>query len=348
MPKLWTPAEITTALWVDASDEDTITLDEYDNVSQWDDKSGNGRNLVQTTVSYRPGYSTDQIINTGIAKSLFRSLSGISDGTVNEYTIFMVVTPDKNSSTIYSQSNTGGQYYSGDAYNNTVFAVSGNTGSAFGPVAPIFSITGNCIAMTETRTDLAPYLVSRPHSIGFNKFCVMFQRKTNGTIKSGLNGVLVDGEVSTVLDISWVSLNTPSAYTSNSYFNGKIHEIILIFDGDINDEFRQLIEGYLAHKWGTTGLLASDHPFKGYPPYVPYTGYFEGYVYEQECPISRKLFLHYRDTGELMDSTTSSGNGYYYLETTYSGSHYIVCLDDEDGESYNDLILSRLYPTEIV
>ena len=44
------------ALWIDASDASTITLDGSNNVEQWDDKSGNGRNLVQATVSLRPGY----------------------------------------------------------------------------------------------------------------------------------------------------------------------------------------------------------------------------------------------------------------------------------------------------
>jgi len=74
-------------------------------------------------------------------------------------------------------------------------------------------------------------------------------------------------------------------------------------------------------------------------------GYFEGYVYEKGVPVSRKLYLHRRDTGELLDTTTSSGNGYYKLETTYSGSHYIVCLDDPAGEDYNDLVVGNVFPT---
>lgn len=75
--------------------------------------------------------------------------------------------------------------------------------------------------------------------------------------------------------------------------------------------------------------------------------YFEGYVYEQGSPVQRTLFLHSRYDGSFVDTTTSSGNGYYYLETTYSGSHYIVCLDDSAGEDYNDLIIGDIYPTTI-
>lgn len=81
--------------------------------------------------------------------------------------------------------------------------------------------------------------------------------------------------------------------------------------------------------------------------YAPRYCYFSGYTFEQNNPVSRKLYLHNRTTGELITTTTSSGNGYYYLETTSSGSHYIVCLDDEAGEEYNDLIIGSAIPTEI-
>ena len=80
---------------------------------------------------------------------------------------------------------------------------------------------------------------------------------------------------------------------------------------------------------------------------VEYSGYFSGYVYEQGGPIARTLYLHNRSDGSLVGTTTSSGNGYYYLETTHPGSHYIVCLDDPAGEDYNDLIIGDIYPTTI-
>lgn len=52
---LWTPAEITTALWLDAADATTITL-VGSKVSQWADKSGTGRHAVQGTDAARPTY----------------------------------------------------------------------------------------------------------------------------------------------------------------------------------------------------------------------------------------------------------------------------------------------------
>ena len=74
--------------------------------------------------------------------------------------------------------------------------------------------------------------------------------------------------------------------------------------------------------------------------------YFTGYVYEENnsSPVSRTVRIYNRDTGDLIDSTTSSGNGYYYIETTYSGSHYLVALDDNTGTQYNLAVLDRMAP----
>ena len=56
-PPVFLPSDIADlALWIDASDASTITLDGSGNVEQWDDKSGNGRNLTQAVVARRPGY----------------------------------------------------------------------------------------------------------------------------------------------------------------------------------------------------------------------------------------------------------------------------------------------------
>jgi len=78
------------------------------------------------------------------------------------------------------------------------------------------------------------------------------------------------------------------------------------------------------------------------------THYYDGYVTEEGNPVIRTVRLYYRDTGELIDETTSSGvGGYYYLTTTISGEHFIVAFDDDLDESYNALILDKLLPRGI-
>lgn len=76
--------------------------------------------------------------------------------------------------------------------------------------------------------------------------------------------------------------------------------------------------------------------------------YMEGYTKERGNPVPREVRAYRADTGEMMDYTMSvSGTGYFWLETTYSGAHYVICLDDEAVPDYNDLIYSRIYPTTI-
>lgn len=59
----WTPALITTALWLDAADASTVTLNNLA-VSQWNDKSGNGRNVLQATSANQPLYVKAQNLLT--------------------------------------------------------------------------------------------------------------------------------------------------------------------------------------------------------------------------------------------------------------------------------------------
>lgn len=91
----------------------------------------------------------------------------------------------------------------------------------------------------------------------------------------------------------------------------------------------------------------SEDDLKSHANYVENTYFFSGTVYEKTTPVSRKIHIHRRDTGELVGTTTSSGNGHYYIETTYSGSHYIVALDNDGGESYNAAILDKMIPDPV-
>lgn len=69
----WTPAALGSALalWLDADDASTITLN-GSTVSQWDDKSGNGFNFTQAIAANQPAYVTNQLNG----KPIVRNVSG--------------------------------------------------------------------------------------------------------------------------------------------------------------------------------------------------------------------------------------------------------------------------------
>lgn len=123
---------------------------------------------------------------------------------------------------------------------------------------------------------------------------------------------------------------------NGSYWNGRIDEVRL----------------YKADK-GTDWLKAEYYSTLNDAGFINYgtieslfVGYFDGTVEEEGIAAVRAVRAHRRDTGEMMFETTSSGGGgYFYGETSYSGSHYVVCLDDGAGESYNLLAYDLVVPT---
>jgi hypothetical protein len=75
---------------------------------------------------------------------------------------------------------------------------------------------------------------------------------------------------------------------------------------------------------------------------------FAGTVTEESTPVVRTVRAYDRDSGELVGETTSSGaGGSYSLETTSSGTQYLVCLDDLAGTSYNLLGYDLVIPTTV-
>ena len=73
-----------------------------------------------------------------------------------------------------------------------------------------------------------------------------------------------------------------------------------------------------------------------------------GYITSNNQPAQRRVFLYERTSGELVDKGISTAEGYYSLKTPFSGEHNIVCLDDPYDVDLDDLILSKVIPTEVI
>lgn len=65
----FTPADVSTLeFWVDASDLSTLTIDGSNNVSQWDDKSGNGNHATQGIAADQPLLVMNELNNHPILR----------------------------------------------------------------------------------------------------------------------------------------------------------------------------------------------------------------------------------------------------------------------------------------
>jgi len=251
----WTPARITTALWLDAADASTVTLNSS-TVSQWNDKSGNGKNAFQATASLQPAYSatsflgkpgitTDGVDDSLVIANLSSQFSNLTHGV---YWVFLRV---NNNSALYQPSVAGyptnGTADAGSLHyiksNNTGASYSYFTGLAGSPnydgVGTYTDNTGNIMAF-------------QANTAGTN-----WEVHKNGTLESAASGI-----------------NNPSS-SVNGYVLGKqinpprhgnftFAEMIMVQSTDAAT--RQRIEGYLAHKWDLTANLPSGHPYKSTAP----------------------------------------------------------------------------------
>jgi hypothetical protein len=268
----WDPAAITTALWLDAADASTITASSGA-VSQWNDKSGGATNFTQGTAGARPatGSATlngrnvltfdggdtllagDALDNvwTGAAFHLFCVAKNDDVTSFNGVILSKsAAAADNQRSFIYYIRTSKLQlvaHYTPDILNFTV--VDGSTSisnSAWTIGTAAYSSIGTGTADTTSRVQMTVD--------GADQTEVVATFAGNlGTIQNGTAQLAVGSLAGTAGTTNAVSLT------------GAIGEII-VTASVLSTLNRQRIEGYLAHKWGLTANLPSDHPYRWMPP----------------------------------------------------------------------------------
>jgi hypothetical protein len=237
--KSFRPTNITGCqLWLDAADATTI-IRTGSSVTQWNDKSGNGRNL---TGFNGPTYSSQRV---NLVPNAYLQVGSFPSGT---YTLFIVANITSGNGPLYgSTTSTGytgffpnyaGNYYlveSDSRWNGSTTAGDVTTSSA--------SITFN---------NGTQYIYSIIYNFSSSTALVW----ANGSISSVINGI-----ISGTITIDSLILGRRSGDYMTGYFNEVIH-----LNSALSSSQRQGVEGYLAWKWGLQSTLPQTHPFKLFPP----------------------------------------------------------------------------------
>lgn len=249
--KLWTPANILTALWLDAADFSTITLNES-TVSEWRDKSGNGRHASQATVANQPTYQA-----TGFNGKPMLTFDGVND-ILSIASTNLFSSGNANLSAFFVYSPSLPQTVSGA----TIFAnyLQGQFQLAYSSGLAYLSPWG---VWNNSPLDLATgsYLQNQRLIIGAIRDSGVFTGYTDGNINLSVanNDSVYNG----------ADTQSPWYIAANSA-GGELGNIdlteIVLLNSALSTTNRQLLEGYLAWKWGLEGNLPSDHPFKFTPP----------------------------------------------------------------------------------
>jgi hypothetical protein len=108
-PYVFNPLDLSPALWLDAADTATITASGSPlRVSQWDDKSGNGRNVTQATGANQPESGVTTVNGRNVIDlngSYFFNLpfsSSVLVGSGSDTTIMAVITATATQNTLIS------------------------------------------------------------------------------------------------------------------------------------------------------------------------------------------------------------------------------------------------------
>jgi hypothetical protein len=230
----WTPAEIATFSWYDASDASTI-IESGGAVSQWNDKSGNNKHVTQSSEAKKP--------TTGI-----RTMGGLNVMNFDATEDFDVPSFDlmgKECWTVIKKDTLDDFHVLGSSSNIQVGVLSSGEMRLWGGGYP-----------TETRsTELIS--VGSDYVLGFRALNPK-QFSINGT-----NEVTTDVPNGTSLTINHIMDNQ---YAHDS--DGLIGEII-VTAGELTTENRQRMEGYLAWKWGMETNLPTGHPHEDASPGNP-------------------------------------------------------------------------------
>jgi len=254
---IWTPAEITTSLWLDAADATTVTT-VSGAVSQWNDKSGNARHASQSTAANRPSYpgtalnSKSTVDFDGTNDVLTATLAtGLSDS----YAVFAVVVPRRN------QQIEGYVVSEVASYSNYWFLLGrgGSGGQKMG--ISMFDGSNNPLSDWATLPTLdAGYIMCgiRDTTTGSRKL-FYYQDAT-------LRGDVTDDTSLTAPTYSNLQIGG-QVNQSDRYGQVRIGEVVIV-PSLLSTTTRQLIEGYLAHKWGLASSIPSDHPYKNSAPTI--------------------------------------------------------------------------------
>lgn len=251
---LWTPSAISTALWLDASDSSTL----YDatsggslvagngTIARWEDKSGNVRHVTQSNASLRPTRRTG--IQNGLDVTRFDGSDRLINSTLSfaqPTTIFLVTKVDSTDS---------GAAVFIDSYNSSQHVI--YRGSSTDNPGAFVAASGASRPLAGTANN------------NFNIHAAVFNGASGLYVLNGDNSS--SGSIGTN-SLSGISIGdlrgNPSPLVGGYSLTGDIGEVVILGSA-ASTTTRELMEGYLAWKWGIESSLPVGHPYKNAVPTI--------------------------------------------------------------------------------
>ena len=263
---IFDPRQITgLALWLDAADSSTVVTS-GSNVTAWNDKSGNGKNMISNASFQRPIYSRNSL-NGNNSILFFRNAS--NSFSILENTSFSFVTGSWTYFTILRRNAANTTYQRfvsmasviNGADNNNSFSVNLNTSAANSSFNMERSSQNLGAAFNTSNVCLLENIVN-----GSLTNIDTFNANTNYLFTNGSQLTSGAGlSVGATLSIAHIryGCTTSRSGTNDGGFEslqGNIGEVLL-FNRTLRRSEIQQVEGYLAWKWGIQRSLPVTHPY---------------------------------------------------------------------------------------
>jgi hypothetical protein len=218
-------------------------------MSSWSDSSGNGNAVANTQSSLKPTYETNELNGKPVVR--FYNSSGFSNLSGN----------------IYASSTTDVQAVAVAKW-NSVNNVAICDVAQYAPLMRVHNSLVSLIAINGGGNTV----IGQGTVVGGSWFIGAVRIDwPNKIIAASLNG-------NTPTTTAWNNTATSVGPLANTTiqigcrfsetflpFDGDIAEVV-IFTNDGTSQTREIVEGYLAHKWGLTSNLPSSHTYKSNAP----------------------------------------------------------------------------------
>lgn len=272
----WTPAELTTSVWLDADDEETIDLDGNDNIQQWDDQSGNDDHRTQSFSGRRPALIAEALAGRAVAR-----FDGSDDVLLNNSEASRNVfraTGFGWQMAVYRKRGTDGSNngraigcYSNGSNGFTRFAL-----AAGWTAAPNLNVPLAIVRRLDG--DSALFITSGSPRVDEWTMLLAAVDWSSGVIRLYVDGEMVEEDDSSLSSGSTSDTTGARASTVGGYVAGTGGTPSTDNPADIDlagylagaeplsgAEIDQLF-GWAAHRWGLTDNLDAEHPYKSAPP----------------------------------------------------------------------------------
>ena len=255
--RLWTPALLRPALWLDAADASTVSV--ATGVSEWRDKSGNNRHFTQSTPASQPAYNRNGINGLG---SIFYdptndALQRTPEAWAFQYPITAFI--------VFRAAAFNGSYNSLFEFFTSPGPTTAGWSDLIGPALR------SAVYSTSTTSTQPNYDGTGVFTYATNQTYIFTGVHQNNSLV-GLRNGNVDGSNAGSYTLR-TNLGTNPLYIGSSpmfsrYTNWQIGEVIITNNAALSTANRLMIEGYLAWKWGNAVDIVTSSPFINRPPLI--------------------------------------------------------------------------------